>query len=103
MGFDMGTDWGRPDAGRLKGMQREIACKCWYTVSGRSMPLMFQVRDEEGQVHTIRDIRVLYSEKKRYAGVPTVEYACSIAYHGMRREVKLVFFVEENRWVLIGA
>lgn len=103
MGFGIGTNCDPPDAGMFPKDRQEIACKCWYTASGRSIPLMFQVKDEDGALQTIRNIRVISSEKKRYAGVPSIEYNCMIEWNGARKQVKLVFFIEENRWGLCFA
>ena len=63
---------------------------------------MIKVMDEEGVIHTIREIQVNYSEKKNYAGVPSLEYDCRIQYLGWQREVKLIFLIDENKWVLQG-
>ncbi|MGL5434726.1 MAG: hypothetical protein ACRDBO_04895 [Lachnospiraceae bacterium] len=99
MGFGIGINCETPDAGELKRIQQEIACECWYTASGRSIPLMFQIKDDDGMIQTVRNIHVISSERKRYAGVPSIEYDCMIEWNGTRRPVRLIFFINENRWV----
>lgn len=100
MAFGIGTNCQVGDAGVRPGVQQEIACQCWYTASGKGIPVMIKVKDEEEIIHTIRGIRVNYSEKKNYAGVPSLEYVCEIDHLGWRRNVKLIFLVNENKWVL---
>lgn len=100
MAFGIGTNCQAGIAGALAGTLREIACECWYTASGKGIPVMIKVKDDEEIIHTIRGIRVRYSEKKNYAGVPSIEYVCEIEYLGWRRDVKLIFLVSENKWVL---
>ena len=41
--------------GVLHGIQREIECECWFTSSGKSIPKLIKVMDDEGRLYTIRD------------------------------------------------
>ena len=47
--FGIGTNTQDKDAGAIKGKQIEIACECWFTKSGRTMPLLIKFQDEEGE------------------------------------------------------
>ena len=47
MAFGIGTNAGNTNAGTVKGTQKEIACECWFTSTGKMIPLMLKVKDEE--------------------------------------------------------
>ncbi len=100
MAFGIGTNCGQSSAGILRGKQINIACECWYTSGGRCMPLMIKFEDEEGIIRTVRDFQITYSEKKNYSGIPSVEYGCVLRHQGIQREVRLLFFIDEGRWVM---
>ena len=42
MAFGVGLHPPRADAGSVRGMQKEIACECWFTSTGKVMPLMLK-------------------------------------------------------------
>ena len=48
----------------------------------------------------VRDLQVDWAEKKYYCGVPAVEYQCRMTLGGRRRPVRLIFYLEECRWVM---
>ncbi len=100
MAFGIGINTERPTEGRLRGRQTAIACECWFDSRGQTLPRLFKY-EENGEIQTIRDIHVSYIEQKNYAGVSSVEYCCDIVYHGEKKQVKLVFFKEECRWVML--
>ena len=82
MAFGIGINMQKADAGVVKGIQKEVACECWFTSSGKLMPLMIKVQDEGGEVRTIRQIRVHSQEKKMYAGIPAIEFDCTLTVSG---------------------
>lgn len=87
--------------GILHGIQREIACDCWFTSKGKSIPRLIKVMDEQGRLYTIRDIQLLTSEEKNYSGIKTVEHLCRINLGGQMETVKLVYTKENCKWTLI--
>lgn len=101
MAFGIGTMQQESSGGIVKGIQKEIACECWFTSTGRAIPLMLKLQDENGEICTIREIRVHSQEKKNYAGTPSIEYDCSIVFGELESRVKLVYFQTESRWVLL--
>lgn len=101
MAFQLGSIADRKEAGKLKGFQREIACDCWFTSAGKTTPRMIKVMDEEGVIHVIDQIQVLYSEEKTYAGIQTLEHVCQVNMGEKMETVKLVFTKENCRWVMI--
>ncbi len=101
MAFHSDTIIESKEHGILKGIQREIACECWFTSSGRSIPKIIKVMDEEGILHTIRHIELLTSEEKTYCGIQTVEHLCKILLGGRTEVVKLVYTKENCKWTIV--
>ena len=101
MGFQLGDIAERTEHGVLRGIQRDIACECWFTSKGRSIPKIIKVMDEEGMLHTIREIQLLTSEEKTYSGIQTIEHLCRIRLDGRIETVKLVFTKENCKWALV--
>lgn len=101
MGFQLGDIIEKREHGILQGMQREIACECWFTSNGRSIPRAIKAMDEEGILHTVRDIELLTTEEKTYCGIQTVEHLCRISLCGRVGIVKLIYTKESCRWTMI--
>ena len=101
MAFGIGTNTNRADAGPVKGKQREIACLCWFTNHGKMTPTMLKVQDEDGEIRTVRQIQVLDQEEKMYAGIMSMEFDCVITILEQQIGVRLIYYKEENRWVLV--
>ena len=96
MAFGIGTNSSGTDAGSVRGTQKRIGCQCWFTSTGRVMPLMLKIQDENGEIQTIREITV----HSQYAGVPAIEYDCTLALRGQSIKAWLIYYQSENRWVL---
>lgn len=101
MAFRMNDIVQRTNAGDLRGFQREIACECWFTSQGKSIPKMIKIMDNSGQIHTIHNVRVITSEEKNYAGIPRIEHICQIKLEQRLEIVKLIFTKENCKWTLI--
>ena len=101
MAFGTGTNTQMADAGFIKGKQREIACQCWFTSKGKVTPLMLKIEDEDGEIRTVRRIQVLSQEEKKYAGARSMEFDCIITILEQQIDVQLIYYKEENRWVLV--
>lgn len=100
MAFEISVNSSKADAGDIRGTQQNIACQCWFTSTGRAMPLMLKVQDENGEIRTIREITVHSQEKKQYAGAPSIEYDCTLTLHGRSVRAWLIYYLSENRWVI---
>lgn len=100
MAFQLGNIAEIREHGVLHGIQREIACECWFTSTGKATPLMLKIQDEDGEIQTIREIIVHSQEKKTYAGVPSIEYDCTLALHGRGIRAWLIYYQAESRWVI---
>ncbi len=101
MGFQLGSIIEQTEHGVLHGIQREIACECWFTSGGKSIPKIIKVMDEEGFLYTIRDIELLATEEKNYCGIQTVEHLCRIRLRGRSGIVKLIYTKENCRWTIL--
>lgn len=100
MVFGMGTNVRRTQVGAVKGVQREIACECWFTSSGKIIPLLLKVKDEDGEIRVIRQIQIHSQEQRMYAGLPSVEFDCTLTILNQEIRVKLIYYQTESRWVL---
>lgn len=69
MGFWLGDIADHTDSDTLHGIQREIACECWFTSKGKTVSKIIKVMDEEGMLHTIRKIQLLTLEEKSCSGI----------------------------------
>lgn len=100
MAFRLGDILEKTEQGAPKGIQREIACECWFTSKGKSIPQWIKVLDEEGTLHTIKGVEVLSTEEKAYSGIETVEHLCRITIEGKQTLVKLIFTKETCQWTI---
>ncbi len=81
--------------------EMNIACECWFTSKGEMHPLMFKYQDEEGEIHTIKEIQVNSREEKDLIVSPYTEFDVTINCQGIYMNTKLVFYKKECRWVMI--
>lgn len=64
MAFGMANNTQQSNTGIVRKKEMEIACECWFTSKGKMQPLMFKYQDEQGEIHTIKEIQVLSREEK---------------------------------------
>ena len=98
--FGIGTNTQKTDAGKIRGKQLDIACYCWFTSHAKPTPQLIKFMDENGEIQTVREIRVNSMEKKNYSGIPSMEYVCQIVVSEICHNVKLIFFMQECKWVM---
>ncbi len=98
--FGIGTNSGKADAGVVRGAQKEITCECWFTAKGKVIPLMIKVEDEDGEIRAIKQISIHRQEAKRYAGIPSIEFDCTLTILVQAIKAKLIYYQTENRWVI---
>ncbi len=100
MPFGIGTNSQGTSMGEVRGTQREIACQCWFTSTGKITPLMLKVQNEDGTIQKIDQITIHSQGKKNYAGTPSIEYDCTLEILGRSYRVWLIYFQSEGRWVI---
>ncbi len=104
MNIGLGIHAQLPDEGKhpggdtLAGRQTEAACGVWFTSTGNVMPRMVKYKDQEGVIRTITGIRILQQEKKRYCGIPALEYRCSAVSGGTEYRFRLYYYMETCCW-----
>ena len=101
MGFMTGKIMETTDAGLLKGIQKDVACECWFTSTGNTIPRFIKVMDAEGQICTVQVLSVEGVERKRFSGIETVEHICRIAFDGKEQIVKLILNKLDCKWKII--
>lgn len=100
MAFGTYINAGTVNALPAKGKQKEIACECWFTRSGKIIPLMLKVKDEDGEIRVIRQIEVHSQEQKMYAGIPSIEFDCTLTVLERTIRTRLIYYQTESRWVM---
>lgn len=90
-----------PAAVIVRKKQKKAAVKCWFTSSGRAIPLSMKLQDENGEIVCVEEIYVEDCIKKYYAGNVSWEYKCRIPVQGKIREVILLFQPETCCWKLL--
>ena len=56
MAFGINVHSRQPDRGTgIRGTQKRIACECWFTSTGRIMPLMLKEPGNKGAAHLLSD------------------------------------------------
>ena len=100
MAFGIGTNTSTPNAGEVKGSQWEVACDCWFTADGDLLPRYIKVKDEDGEIRTIKQLQIHSQERKNYAGIPSIEFDCTIVILGRQLAAKLIYYMSEGRCVL---
>ena len=102
MGFRLGDIAEKTENGILNGTRREIACDCYFTATGKSIPRWIKIRNEKtGEIYTIRGIEAISTEEKSFCGIDTVEHVCRLNLNGTQHLVKLIYTKETCKWSLI--
>ena len=57
--------------------------------------------DDNGDIQTVRDILIKYTENKNFSGIPSREYGCEAVVGGLTRQFKLIFYLEACKWVML--
>lgn len=64
-------------------------------------PLMLKYRDDQGVIHTIKEIQVHSRAETKLIRSPYTEFDVSVNCQGLYIRTKLVFYKKECRWVLV--
>ena len=101
MGFLSAMEEERPEERRNRGKYQKVAVGCWFTASGKVIPLMVKFPDEEGHFCVLRDICVKKTEQKYYAGTLMQRYDCSVTTGQREINFILLYHPETNLWDLV--
>jgi len=88
------------DSGEVKGQTCDIACLSWCTAKSQITPVLFKYMGEDQLVYTVQDINVKARHDRNYNGLPSKEYDCAAVVGGFMKDFKLIYFIEESRWVM---
>lgn len=101
MAFGIGIHTASPEHHIIKGPYADVAVKCWFTSTGRAMPLMMKVETSENERIMIDHIQVVTAQKQYYAGILNWKYTCQAPVHGNMRQFILLFCPDQCLWRLV--
>ena len=101
MGFTLERQTDRLQAKEVRGNYQKVAVACWFTSNGRSMPRMVKYEDEEGTIRSIRNIHLIKTEEKYFAGIKMKRYDCCAEDCGIMKYFTLLYHIEEVRWDMV--
>lgn len=101
MAFGIGVNTEYPDRGPLRGRQEDVACDCWFSSTGHTIPRMIKYQDGDGSIHRLEGIQVREVRKHRRCGISMVEYKCSVWLEGQEYQFRLLFHMEACQWKII--
>ena len=101
MGFAIGTEEEKLQEKAIRGVPQKVAADCWFTSKGKMIPRMIKYEDAEGVRHLLKDIELLKSDKKYYAGIPMHRYDCRAAVNNRMQDFILCYHPENNTWDMI--
>jgi len=103
MGFVVGTETEKIQEKEIKGQRQKVAVGCWYTSNGRSIPQMIKFETEEGVLQEIKQIQVLDTEKKYYAGILLQRFNCKGVAADRVYDFTLLYHPDNGIWDLVFA
>lgn len=101
MAFGIGTNTGHPQHEAPRGNPEEVAVKCWFTSTGKAMPLMMKLQTAEEEIIEVDGIQVLTTDKQWYAGILNWKYRCRAVVQGQMMEFILLFCPESCAWKIL--
>lgn len=100
MAFQIETGTQKGDI-QLKEGREPIACDCWFTSKGTTIPRYLKYQDKESCIHTISDIEIIDCEDQFFAGKPLRVYNCRTIVNNQEYRFKLFFYVEKFKWEIL--
>jgi hypothetical protein len=64
-------------------------------------PLLFKFEGEDGIFQTVADIKIKCTDNKCYDSLSANEYRCKAVIGEIRFGFKLIFYILDNRWVMV--
>lgn len=101
MAFGVGMKREQPEQRELPTNYKEVAVKCWFTASGKSIPLMMKLQREDGEIVKVEGIHVITTERQYFAGIPNWKYRCETCIYGQMWEFTLLYGPEDCSWKLL--
>lgn len=101
MGFAIGMEEEKLQEKAIRGVPHKVAADCWFTSTGKMIPRMIKYEDADGVRHLLKDIEVLKSDKKYYAGILMHRYDCRAVVNNRMQNFILCYHPESNTWDMI--
>lgn len=101
MGFAVGMEEEKRQERAVRGRYQKAAVGCWFTASGKAIPQMVKYEDESGCIQMLRDIRVLKTEQKYYAGILMRKYDCCVIVEDRQQSFVLLYRPDEGIWDMV--
>lgn len=89
------------DSGEINGDRRDISCLSWFPHGNDPYPISFKFKGDDDAIISVKDIKVLTTEDKRYCGIPSKEYKCRAVIGGLFHDFKLIFYLETCKWEMV--
>ena len=74
-----------------------VAVMCWFPTKGEPIPVSLKYQDQDGEIHSLKDINVktvnTISQGKRFI--------CEAAINNKNVNFELLFFADDCRWMMI--
>ena len=84
----------------MNALNRPVEMIAVCSPEGTLSPARFRLRDDAGELVTVRIRRVRDKEVIPYLGVETFRYVCTAVIAGRERVFELRYSVRDHRWVL---
>lgn len=84
----------------MNALNRPVEMIAVCSPEGTLCPARFRLRDDDGELITVRIRRIRDSELIPYRGVETFRFICSAVIGGRERSFELRYSVRDHRWVL---
>lgn len=101
MGFAVGMEEEKQQEKAVRGHYQKVAVGCWFTSTGKAIPQMIKYEDETGCRHMLKNIQVLKTEQKYYAGILSQRYDCNAVMEDRVRQFTLLYHPGENTWDMV--
>ena len=84
----------------MNALNRPVEMIAVCSPEGKMCPARFRLRDDEGELITVKIRRIRDTEVIPYMGVETFRYLCTAVIGGRERSFELRYSVRDHRWVL---
>lgn len=101
MGFPVQTIKERQQEHAVRGRYHRAAVGCWFTSTGRTLPMLVKYEGPDGLLHTIKNFQIQKTEQKYYAGILCRRYDCSADMNGQTFHFILLYHPETAMWDLV--
>ena len=84
----------------MNALNRPVEMFSICSPEGNLFPARFRIRDDGGELVTVRIRRIRDTEAVPYTGIETFRYICTAMIAGRERAFELRYSVRDHRWVL---